>query len=74
MWTAGQQTSDFRGTLAHQAASPWQKLLELELGSAVEQQLRCCLFMTRRESSGGMEWLGVWNCNLSGSEFSDFGA
>ena len=21
-----------------------------------------------------MEWLGVWNCNFSGSEFSDFGA
>ena len=28
----------------------------------------------RRESSGGMEWLGVWNCNFSGSEFSNFGA
>ena len=30
--------------------------------------------LTRRESSGGMEWLGVWNCNFSGSEFSNFGA
>ena len=28
----------------------------------------------RRESSGGMEWLGVWNCIFSGSEFSNFGA
>ena len=27
----------------------------------------------RRESSGGMEWLGVWNYNFSGSEFSNFG-
>ena len=25
----------------------------------------------RRESSGGVEWLGVWNCNFSGSEFSN---
>ena len=30
--------------------------------------------LIRRESSGGMEWLGVWNCNFSGSEFSSFGA
>ena len=28
----------------------------------------------RRESSGGMEWLGVWDCNFSGSEFSNFRA
>ena len=28
----------------------------------------------RRESSGCMEWLGVWNCIFSGSEFSNFGA
>ena len=28
----------------------------------------------RRESSGGMEWLGVWNCIFSGSEISNFGA
>ena len=28
----------------------------------------------RRESSGGMEWLGVWNYIFSGSEFSNFGA
>ena len=28
----------------------------------------------RRESSGGMERLGVWNCIFSGSEISDFGA
>ena len=27
----------------------------------------------RRESSGGIEWLGVWNCIFSGSEFSNFG-
>ena len=26
----------------------------------------------RRESSGGVEWLGVWNCIFSGSEFSNF--
>ena len=26
----------------------------------------------RRESSGGMEWLGVWNCFFSGSEISKF--
>ena len=32
------------------------------------------LYSNRRESSGGMEWLGVWNCNFSGSEFSNFGA
>ena len=30
--------------------------------------------ISRRESSGGMEWLGVWNCIFSGSEFSNFGA
>ena len=28
----------------------------------------------RRESSRGVEWLGVWNCIFSGSEFSNFGA
>ena len=28
----------------------------------------------RRESSGGMERLGVWNCIFSGSEISNFGA
>ena len=28
----------------------------------------------RRECSGGMEWLGVWNGIFSGSEFSNFGA
>ena len=28
----------------------------------------------RRESSGGMEWLGVWNCIFSGSEISNFRA
>ena len=32
------------------------------------------LSFVRRESSGGMEWLGVWNCIFSGSEFSNFGA
>ena len=26
----------------------------------------------RRESCGGMAWLGVWNCYFSGSEFSNF--
>ena len=30
--------------------------------------------IVRRGSSGGMEWLGVWNCIFSGSEFSNFGA
>ena len=30
--------------------------------------------VSRRESSGGMEWLGVWNCIFSGPEFSNFGA
>ena len=28
---------------------------------------------SRRESSGGMEWLGVWNCIFSASEISNFG-
>ena len=28
----------------------------------------------RRESSGGIEWLEVWNCIFSGPEFSNFGA
>ena len=28
----------------------------------------------QRESSGGMEWLGVWNCIFSASEISNFGA
>ena len=30
--------------------------------------------ISRRESRGGMEWLGVWNCIFSGSEISNFGA
>ena len=30
--------------------------------------------LIKRESSGGTEWLGVWNCIFSGSEFSIFGA
>ena len=30
--------------------------------------------LARRESSGGMECLGVWNCTFSGSEFSNFRA
>ena len=32
------------------------------------------LRVNRRESSGGMEWLGVWNCIFLGSEISNFGA
>ena len=32
------------------------------------------IFVMRTESSGGMEWLGVWICFLGGSEFFTFGA
>ena len=36
--------------------------------------LVCLPWVIRRESSGGMEWLGVWSCIFSGSEFWNFGA
>ena len=39
-----------------------------------EKLLEKCREEIRRESSGGMEWLGVWNCIFLGSEFSKFGA
>ena len=42
-------------------------------GTTSPKRQNCTLFF-RRESSGGMEWLGVWNCIFSGSEFSNFGA
>ena len=32
------------------------------------------ILIIRRGSSGGMERLGVWNCDFSGSEISNFGA
>ena len=41
---------------------------------SLQAEARDGSYLIRRESSGGMEWLGVWDCNFSGSEFSNFGA
>ena len=38
------------------------------------ERVKIELVKIRRDSSGGMEWLGVWNCVFSGSEISNFGA
>ena len=44
-------------------------ILSLSLSFSLSLYISLCHFKFRRESSGGMEWLGVWNCSFSGSQF-----
>ena len=53
-------------------ATPRQQLIIDARSTSRHQEFACKTI--RRESSGGMERLGVWDCHFWGSDFSDFGA
>ena len=59
----------YRGHLGRSARSPKKK----KSRKGIPRASRPRGPKSRRESSGGMEWLGVWNCIFSGSECSNFG-